>query len=88
MIREIHIPGPLKKKLKSKKWLSGQIREKFYWCLDTLLKNPSYPSLRHKPIKGTADKWEFSITMNYRCVYRRVNDSAFILTIAKHEDTF
>ena len=88
MIREIHIPAPLKKKLKSKKGLSKQIREKFYWCLDTLMENSRHPSLRHKLIKGTVDKWEFSITMNYRCVYRKVKDSAFILTIAKHEDTF
>lgn len=88
MIRKIHISGPLKKRLKSKKKLSKQIKDKFYWCLDKLVENFNYPSLRNKPIEGTVDKWEFTITMNYRCVYRKVKDNAFILTIAKHEDTF
>ena len=88
MIRKIHLPDSLKKKLKKKKGLSKEIKDKFYRCLDTLIKNPYHPALRHKPIKGTTDKWEFSITMNYRCVYRKEKDEAFILTIAKHEDTF
>ncbi|MFH1877794.1 MAG: type II toxin-antitoxin system RelE/ParE family toxin [Candidatus Omnitrophota bacterium] len=90
MIRKIHIPESLKKKLreKKKKKLPQQVIDKFYWCLDQLLKNPEYPSLRHKPVQGTKDMWEISITMNYRCVYRKRGDEAFILLIAKHEDVF
>lgn len=88
MIKKIHIPDHLKKKLKSKQKFSAQVKDKFYWCLEMLLSNSHHPSLRHKPIQGTADTWEFSITMNYRCVYRKENDEAFILAIAKHEDAF
>ena len=90
MIRKIHIPDSLKKKLreKKKKKLPRQVIDKFYWCLDQLLKNPKYPSLRHKPVQGTEDMWEFSITMNYRCIYRKRADEAFILLIAKYEDVF
>ncbi|MBU1367730.1 MAG: cytotoxin [Candidatus Omnitrophica bacterium] len=88
MIEKYHIPDNLKKKLKSKKKYSKQVRDKFYWCLDMLLKNPKHPSLRHKPVQGASDKWEFSLTMNYRCVYRKENNEAFILLIAKHEGAF
>lgn len=88
MIKRIYIPDSLKKRLKNKKKLPEQVRKKFYWCLDMLLKNPKHPSLRHKPIQGTADKWEFSITMNYRCVYRKTKNEAFILLVVKHEDAF
>jgi len=88
MIKKIHLSGPLKKRLKKKKGLSQGLKDKFCWCLDMLMKNLRHPSLRHKPIKGTATNWEFSITMKYRCVYRKEDDEAFILTIAKHEDTF
>lgn len=88
MIRKIYIPDNLKKKLKNKKKFPSQVREKFYWCLDMLRENPQHPSLRHKLIQGTTDVWEFSITMNYRGVYRRKKDEAFLLVIAKHEDAF
>lgn len=53
MIKKIHIPDNLTKKLKNKKKLSAPIKEKFYWCLDMLIKNPQHPSLRNKTIKGT-----------------------------------
>ncbi|MBL7072686.1 MAG: type II toxin-antitoxin system mRNA interferase toxin, RelE/StbE family [Candidatus Omnitrophica bacterium] len=88
MIRKIHISDSLKKKLRKKKKVPQEVIDKFYWCLEQLLKNPKYPSLRHKPVHGSKDMWEFSITMNYRCVYRKSRNEAFILLVAKHEDVF
>ena len=90
MIKKIHVPDSLKKKLreKKKKKLPQQVIEKFYWCLGQLLENPRHPSLRHKPVQGSKDKWEFSITMNYRCVYRKKGSEAFLLLVAKHDDAF
>lgn len=88
MISKIHIPDHLIKSLKGKKKLSKPIKEKFYWCLDMLVEDPQYPSLRNKTVKGTTDLWEFSINKNYRCLYRKVVDEVFILAIAKHEDAF
>ena len=88
MIRIIHIPDNLIKILKNKKKLSAPIREKFYWCLDMLTKNPQHPSLRNKTIKGTIDTWEFSINKNYRCIYRKEQEEIYILAIMKHEDAF
>jgi len=46
------------------------------------------PSLRNKTIKGTINTWEFSINKNYRCIYRKEKEEAYILAIVKHEDTF
>ena len=88
MIRKIHIPDNLTKKLKNKKKLSAPIKEKFYWCLDILTKNPQYPSLRNKTIKGTINTWEFSINKNYRCIYSKAKEGVYILAIVKHEDAF
>ena len=88
MIKTIHIPDHLIKKLKNKKKLSEPIKEKFYWCLDMLIKNPQHPSLRNKTIKGTVNTWEFSINKNYRCIYRKEKEEAYILAIVKHEDIF
>jgi len=88
VIKKIHIPDHLIKKLKNKKKLSAPIKEKFYWCLDMLIKNPQHPSLRNKTIKGTINIWEFSINKNYRCIYRKEKGEASILAVVKHEDVF
>lgn len=88
MIKIIHIPDNLTKKLKNKKKLSAPIKKKIYWCLDMLIKNPQYPSLRNKTIKGTINTWEFSINKNYRCIYKKEKEEAYILAIVKHEDAF
>ena len=53
-----------------------------------LTKNPQHPSLRNKTIKGTINTWEFSINKNYRCIYKKENEEAYILAIIKHEDAF
>jgi len=53
-----------------------------------LTKNPQHPSLRNKTIKGTINTWEFSINKNYRGIYRKEKEEAYILAIFKHEDVF
>ena len=88
MIKIIHIPVNLRKILKNKKKLSVTIKDKFYWCLDMLIKNPQHSSLRNKTIKSTINTWEFSINKNYRCIYKKENEEAYILAIMKHEDAF
>ena len=88
MIKRIVLADPLKKKLKNKKVLPQQIKEKFYWCLARIMEDENHPSLRHKKIQGTENYWEFSIAMNYRCVYRKDLETAFLLEIGKHEDIF
>ena len=88
MIKHVILADPLKKKLKNKKKFPDQIRAKFYWCVEMLLKNSEHPSLRNKKIEGTQDYWEFSITMNYRCVYRKEKETIYLLELAKHEDIF
>lgn len=85
MIKELVIPLSLRKRIKR---LPYEVRKKFYWCIDTLIKDERHPSLRHKKIQGAGDYWEFSITMNYRVVYRKESDKAYILEIGKHEDVF
>jgi len=85
MIREIVIPFSVEKKIKK---LPREVRTKLYRCIDILKKNEKYPSLRNKKIQGTEVYWEFSITMNYRAVYRRESDKVFLVAIGTHEDIF
>ncbi|MBI5418363.1 hypothetical protein HZA55_10560 [Candidatus Poribacteria bacterium] len=85
MIHEIIIPDSQQKEIKK---LPHQIRKKLYWCLDMLIKDERYLSLRNKKIEGLDDYWEFSITMNYRGVYRRKDEKVFLVAVGKHEDIF
>ena len=85
MIKEVIIPASVQKLIRR---LPKEIREKFYRSIDILIKDPSYPSLRHKKISGTESYWEFSITMNYRGVYRQEKDKGFLVAVGKHEDIF
>ncbi len=82
---EIIIPKSVNKKLKQ---LPKNIREKFYWCLETLQENPRHPSLRNWRVQGTEKDWEFSITMNYRATYRTEENTFILLNVGKHEDVF
>ena len=88
MAKHIVLAEPLRKKLKKKGYFPQEIKEKFYWCVDMLLKDEQYPSLRNKKIQGSKDYWEFSITMNYRCVYRRDQEALILLALGKHDDIF
>lgn len=85
MIKEIIIPYSLDKTIKK---LPRQIRKKLYWCIDMLIKDESYPSLRHKKIQGTEEYWEFTVSMNYRGVYRKDGERALLVEVGKHEDVF
>ena len=85
MIKEIIIPYSLDKTIKK---LPRQIRKKLYWCIDMLIKDEGYPSLRHKKIQGTEEYWEFTISMNYRGVYRKDGERALLVEVGKHEDVF
>ncbi len=85
MIKEIIIPVSQQKVIKK---LPLQIRKKLYWCVEMLLKDERHPSLRHKKIEGAEGYWEFSITMNYRGVYRREGEKAFLAAVGKHENIF
>ena len=79
------IPPSVEKSIKK---FPAEVRKKLYWCIDMLIQNVSHPSLRHKKIAGTESYWEFSITMNYRAVYRKEEETAYLIAIGKHEDIF
>ena len=85
MIKTIIVPASVQKSIRK---LPREIREKLYWSIDKLIENPSYPSLRNKKISGTDSYWEFSITMNYRGIYRLEKDTGFLVAVGKHEDIF
>ena len=85
MIKEIVIPNSLRKKIGK---FPKPVREKLYWAIDMLIKDERYPSLRHRKIEGTDIYWEFSITMNYRGVYRREANRGFLVEVDTHNRIF
>jgi mRNA-degrading endonuclease RelE of RelBE toxin-antitoxin system len=50
--------------------LPKDIQENFEKKLALFLDNFHHPSLRVKRIVGTADRWEGSVTMNYRFAFQ------------------
>jgi len=85
VIKEIVIPNRLSKRIGK---LPEPVREKLYWAIDMLIENERYPSLRHRKIEGTNTYWEFSITMNYRGVYRREANKGFLVEVGAHNHIF
>ena len=83
MIREVVVPDRIQKAIKR---LPVQIRKKLYWCIDMLLSDERHPSLRNKKLEGTDFYWEFSITMQYRCLYRRHGDKVVLVAVGTHDD--
>jgi mRNA-degrading endonuclease RelE of RelBE toxin-antitoxin system len=78
----IVIPETVLKRLNA---LPKEIRIKFWEQLEKLINNPSYPGLRNEKLKGT-DQRAFSITMNYRATYIRVEKSIIITGVGTHKE--
>lgn len=82
MAISIVIPETVLKRLNA---LPKEIRIKFWEQLEKLINNPSYLGLRNEKLKGT-DQWAFSITMNYRATYIRVEKSIIITGVGTHKE--
>ncbi|MDD4346344.1 MAG: hypothetical protein PHZ11_05510 [Desulfitobacteriaceae bacterium] len=55
--------------------------------LELLDQNPKHPSLRTKKLKGAADIFEASITMNYRMTWQYYQDGILLRNIGEHDKT-
>ncbi len=82
MAISIVIPETVLKRLNA---LPKEIRIKFWEQLEKLINNPSYSGLRNEKLKGT-DQWAFSITMNYRATYIKVEKSIIITGVGTHKE--
>ena len=65
--------------------LSKDIRESFDIKLPLFLDNPRHPSLRVKRLVGTADRWEGSVTMNYRFTFQLAEGKVLFRRIGAHD---
>jgi len=70
---------------KEYKALHKDIQKAFDEKLSLLLNNMSHPSLRIKRIQGTKDRWEGSITMNYRFTFEFSGNTILFRTIGTHD---
>lgn len=64
--------------------LPKEIRENFDKKFRLFLNNIHHPSLRVKKIKGTENRWEGSVTMNYRFTFQISEDTALFRRIGTH----
>jgi mRNA-degrading endonuclease RelE of RelBE toxin-antitoxin system len=65
--------------------LPKEIQTTFDKKLTLFLKNRSHPSLRVKRIQGTKNRWEGSVTMNYRFTFEFFENTVFFRTIGTHD---
>jgi len=70
---------------KDYKALPKKIQKTFDKKLPLFLDNMSHPSLRVKRIQGTKDRWEGSITMNYRFTFEFFENTIIFRTIGTHD---
>jgi mRNA interferase RelE/StbE len=65
--------------------LSKDIQEAFNIKLPLFLNNPRHPSLRVKRLVGTTDRWEGSVTMNYRFTFQLAKGKVLFRRIGTHD---
>ncbi|MEK7733220.1 MAG: hypothetical protein AAB318_03310 [Planctomycetota bacterium] len=65
--------------------LPKEIQDIFETKLPLFLDNPRHPSLRVKRLVGTADRWEGSVTMNYRFTFQLAEGKALFRRIGAHD---
>ena len=53
--------------------------------LNIFMDNPNHPSLRIKKIKGTTNKWEMTITKNYRITFKPVGNTKILRKVGTHD---
>lgn len=65
--------------------LPKEIQETFDKKFPLFLKNMDHPSLRVKKIKGTENRWEGSVTKNYRFTFQISGNTVIFRRIGTHE---
>jgi mRNA-degrading endonuclease RelE of RelBE toxin-antitoxin system len=65
--------------------LPKEVQTAFDKKLMFFLDNRAHPSLRVKRIQGTKNRWEGSVTMNYRFTFEFLEDTVFFRTIGTHD---
>jgi len=70
---------------KDYKILPAEIRDTFDAKLSLFLENPRHPSLRVKRLVGTFDRWEGSVTKNYRFTFQIAEGKALFRRIGTHD---
>lgn len=82
MATNIVIPDTVIKRLND---LPKEIRIKFWEQIERLVRDPSYPGLRHEKLGGT-NQWAFSITTNYRATYFWSESGIVITGVGTHKE--
>jgi len=70
---------------KEYKTLPKNIQKVFDEKLQLFLNNASHPSLRVKQIHGTKNRWEGSVTKNYRFTFQYMGDIVIFRRIGTHD---
>ena len=65
--------------------LPQKIQKTFDEKFDLFLNNMSHPSLRAKQIQGTKNRWEGSVTKNYRFTFEFTGNSVTFRRIGTHD---
>ena len=85
MVEKINTYQFSKKFKKEYNKLPIKIQKKFDEKLSLFLNNMAHPSLIVKRIKGIKDRWEGSVTKDYRFTFQFAGDSIVFRTIGTHD---
>jgi mRNA interferase RelE/StbE len=65
--------------------LPAEIQKAFDKKLGLFLDNTAHPSIRVKRIQGTKQRWEESVTKNYRFTFEFIENTVLFRTIGTHD---
>ena len=65
--------------------LTKEIQKAFDKKLALFLEDTTHPSLRVKRIQGTKNRWEGSVTKNYRFTFEFIENTVLFRTIGTHD---
>ncbi len=85
MVKKISNYQFTKKFKKGYQMLPKEIQRNFDKKLSLFLENMFHPSIRTKRIQGTKNRWEGSVTMNYRFTFELIENTVIFRTIGTHD---
>ena len=68
--------------------LPKEIQRAFDKKLSLFIDDATHPSLRVKRIQGTKQRWEGSVTKNYRFTFEFIENTVLFRTIGTHDILF
>ncbi len=90
MINKVIWDEGFKKSYKKKLKNNERLKDKFWEAMESFSENPSDPQLRTHKLTGKLDGlWAFSVSYDYRVVFRFMNkEEVLLIDIGSHDEVY